>query len=249
MSPEKFKIIPVIDILDSTCVHAKKGERDKYKPLKNVLTNTTNPLEFIKNLKIKYGFSSFYAADLDSITRNTPNSELISQFISIPDTTIMVDLGIRDIEDFKSYLGLKIPRLIIGLETVKSLKTIQNALELAGSDKIIVSVDMYNEKIISPIKELQGKNPQNIIKSITETGIEKIILLDLFKVGQKTGNFSSTYEKIREIFEGDIFIGGGIKNLEEIIRLRDKQFSGVLIATALYDGTIKVNQLKKNGLI
>ena len=33
---KKFKIIPVIDILNSEVVHAVKGEREKYKPLKIV---------------------------------------------------------------------------------------------------------------------------------------------------------------------------------------------------------------------
>ena len=32
-----FKIIPVIDILNSKAVHAKKGERTKYKTLKSNL--------------------------------------------------------------------------------------------------------------------------------------------------------------------------------------------------------------------
>ena len=48
---KKFKIIPVIDILNSKAVHAVKGEREKYKPLKTVLIKSTDPVEITKQLK------------------------------------------------------------------------------------------------------------------------------------------------------------------------------------------------------
>ena len=45
-------------------------------------------------------------------------------------------------------------------------------------------------------------------------------------------------------FNGDILVGGGIKNFKDILDYKEKNFSGVLIATALYDGTIDIKKLR-----
>jgi len=71
-----FKIIPVIDILNSKAVHAIKGERAKYKPLESKLIKSSDPIEIIKVLKQEFNFREFYIADLDAIIKNRPNLEL-----------------------------------------------------------------------------------------------------------------------------------------------------------------------------
>ncbi len=49
-----FKIIPVIDVLNSEAVHAIKGERERYKPLKAVWINSCDPIKIVKKLKDDY---------------------------------------------------------------------------------------------------------------------------------------------------------------------------------------------------
>ena len=51
-----FRIIPVLDILNSIAVHAVKGERDKYRPLQSKILNTSDPLEIVKVLKHKFWY-------------------------------------------------------------------------------------------------------------------------------------------------------------------------------------------------
>ena len=243
-SKMKFNIIPVIDILNSVCVHAKKGQRDKYNPLKTKLINTINPYEFIQELKLTYGFSSFYVADLDAILKKTPNYELLSKITSIPNINIMVDPGIIDINDLKLLINLKLDGIILGLETIKELSVLEKTIELIGSDKVILSVDMIDGRVISSIQEFQGENPLQVINEVKDFELNKIILLDLFRVGQKMGSLSPVYNEIRRKFKGEIYIGGGIKNLEEILTIKEKEFNGVLIATALYDASIDIVKLK-----
>ena len=64
-----FRIIPVLDILDSKAVHAIKGERAKYKPLNLKLMKSSNPVEIVEFLNKEFNFKEFYIADLDAITK------------------------------------------------------------------------------------------------------------------------------------------------------------------------------------
>ncbi len=239
-----FEIIPVLDILNSICVHAIKGKRSQYAPLKSYMFRTSDPNDIIETLHNKYTFNEFYIADLDAIMRNQLNSEIILMLLHKYDIKIMLDSGISTEEDTNAILKLGIEDIIIGLETLENLDVIESTLRVIGKEKIIVSIDMYLEKVITQINELKFNSIPDIVKKIGDLGVYKIILLDLFRVGQKLGGISPLYLDIRNQFNGEIYVGGGIKNLSDIQAYYDNQFSGVLIGTALYDGTINIQKLR-----
>jgi len=240
----KFRIIPVIDILNSQAVHAIKGEREKYKPLKSVLINDSNPIRIALKLKNKYLFNEFYIADLDAILQKKPNIAILSKILDIPGVEIMIDPGIKTKKNAKKYFKLNLKSLILGLETLRDLKVITECLKLFDTNKIVVSIDMYNEVIQTNIKEFRNQDISEIVCKIEDLGVVNIILLDLFKVGQKMGGISALYLKIREQFNGEILIGGGTKDLQDIKDYKSNNFSGVLIGTALHDGSIKIEELR-----
>ena len=127
---------------------------------------------------------------------------------------------------------------------MEAFQIISDAINIVGFDKLIVSIDMYKGKIISSIKEIKNQIPLKVIKKIEEIGIREIILLDLYRVGQKLGGIPLSYLEILRSFKGNILVGGGIKNFNDIISYKKRNFSGVLIATALYDGSLNIDKLK-----
>ena len=238
-----FKVIPVIDVLNSEAVHALKGERNSYKPLKSKLFNTSDPFNILKVFKSKYKFRDFYIADLDAIINKNPNLQLLKKILRTLGINIMIDPGIIDFQDVLLYSKYNIDKLIIGLETVESLEIIKRALSIMGKSKLIVSIDMYKEKVISNARGLRNKSIIEIIKKIEEIGIKELILLDLFRVGQKIGGIPQQFLEIQGSFKGNIYVGGGIKDYKDIQNFKDHKFAGVLIATALYDGTINIEKV------
>ncbi len=239
-----FRIIPVIDILNFKTVHAIKGERTKYKPLKSKFIKSTNPLDIINILKKNFSFSEFYIADLDAIIKNRPNFEILSKILEISETKIILDPGITTKDDILTYSRFKLHKLILGLETINGYNVIKEGLKILEPDKLIVSIDMFKGEVISNVEELKDQNPLDIINKLEKYGIKEIILLDLFRVGQKIGGTPPLYIEIRERFKGDILVGGGIKSIKDLMKYNKNKFSGVLIATALYDGTIKAEEVK-----
>jgi len=240
-----FRIIPVIDILKSQAVHAIRGEREKYKALKSVLVNDSNPIRIASKLKIDYLFNEFYIADLDAILQRKPNIAILSKILAIPGVEIMLDPGIRTKKNIEKYYNFNLKSLILGLETLKDLKVITECLNLFGNDKVVVSVDMYKEVIQSNIKEIKSQDLLEVVNKIEDLGVINIILLDLFKIGQKLGGIPPLYSKIRQNFNGEILVGGGIKDIQDIKDYKTNKFSGVLIGTALHDGSINIEELRK----
>lgn len=240
-----FRIVPVIDLLNSTAVHAIKGDRKNYQPLKTPLINSADPLKIIQFLNHKMDFDEFYIADLDSIINKKPNIKIISKILNISSIKIMLDPGIENKKDLMLYSKLKLNKIILGMETINSIKDITECLEILGAKRIIVSIDLYKGNIISRIKNWKHQEPEKIITELENLGIKELILLDLFRVGQKVGGIPQSYLQIQRSFSGNVLVGGGIRDIEDIISLKEENFSGVLIATALYDKSIEIDDLKK----
>ena len=245
----EFKVIPVIDILNSEAVHAIRGERKSYKPLISKLFKTSNPLDILQVLAFNYEFKDFYIADLDAIINDKPNFHLLSNILKISDLNIMIDPGIGNNNDILHFSKFDINKLIIGLETVRSLEVIREALNIIGQNKLILSIDMYKEKVLSRAKKIKDKSPIEIVKIVEEIGVNELILLDLFRVGQKIGGIPEQYLKIQDSFGGNIFVGGGIKDYKDLLKYKEFNFAGVLIATALYDGTINIEKVRNLSLL
>lgn len=239
-----FKIFLVIDILKSNAVHAIKGDRKNYKPLKSPFFDTNDPIEIIREIKKRYDLKHFYIADLDAILTHQPNFQMIKKIFELKKLKIILDPGIRGVNDLELFSKYKIDCLILGLETIQNIKVIKKALKIFNKKNIIISLDMYKENILTNIKKLKKLNPLDVVEKLEKLGIKNIILLDLFKVGQKIGGIPPLYIKIKKNFSGNLLVGGGIKNFNDVLSYYDNNFSGVLIGTAIYDGTIKFNDLK-----
>ncbi|TXT66504.1 MAG: 1-(5-phosphoribosyl)-5-[(5-phosphoribosylamino)methylideneamino] imidazole-4-carboxamide isomerase [Promethearchaeota archaeon] len=234
-----FKIIPVIDVLKSKAVHAVGGERSKYTPIKSPLFKNPDPFQMIMKLVRTFNFSTFYIADLDSIQFEKPNHSLYSKILEHHiDVTILLDPGIKNEVDFTKFPNTPHLKLILGLETIESLDIIKKAIKYFGKNRILISLDMYKGHILSKSESLKKLSPLDFIKESDKWDINELILLDLFRVGQKIGGIPPLYDEINKNFNGRVLVGGGIKNVQDLLMYKRNNFTGVLIATALYDGSI-----------
>ncbi len=43
----------------------------------------------------------------------------------------------------------------------------------------------------------------------------------------------------------DVFVGGGVRDIKDLVELKNLGVSGVLVATALHSGKISIEELKK----
>ncbi|MFO8019486.1 MAG: HisA/HisF-related TIM barrel protein [Promethearchaeia archaeon] len=244
-----FQLIPVMDLLNNKVVHAIRGERKNYKPLdKEFPSYPSNPLELIKKVILKFKITSFYVADLNLIQHNqdkSPNFGFLRKLSSLSEIDILIDLGIRKQKNLLPYVDLNFSKYILGLETLSTLDTLRTCLKQYSPEKIILSLDLYKGNLITNISDMKENSLQQNLKIFENLGVRNLILLDLYRVGSKEGGIPPLYLKILDQAEGEVFVGGGIKNIEDVVRYKKEGFSGVLVGTSLYDGTISGNDIER----
>ena len=244
----RLKIIPVIDVLDGVVVHAVRGRRKEYQPLKSGLCESTDPVDVAAALK-SLGFSELYVADLDAITRGQANFAVFRNIADKTGLELMVDVGISDLKKAESVLESHVSKVIIGTETLPSVSVVAEAVKLFGSERVVVSLDLMGDRVISGFELGALKEPLALLRMFQEAGVSQVIVLDLARVGSGEGvNMPFLREVLRNI-AAKVFVGGGVRDVEDLVELKDLGVFGVLLATALHSGKISLEGLKKSGLL
>ena len=229
-----FRIVFVMDIRNGEAVHAVRGDREKYKPVRSRICGSSAPMDIISKLMPP----EVYIADLDRLQHLGDNFELIKKISA--KTKTMVDTGAENIEDVEKCLGIA-DTAILGTETA-FLELIKKA---AGRfpGKINVSIDIKNGRVLTNDRRM-GVEPEKLVRMLDEYDIKDIIVLELNKVGTGAGIDVEFLRNMVELSSHNILTGGGIKDMDDIHALEKIGVSGALVATAVHSGRIPVEALR-----
>jgi phosphoribosylformimino-5-aminoimidazole carboxamide ribotide isomerase len=223
------QIIPVIDLMKNSVVHAKKGRRDSYKPIQTPLCKGSSPHAVIDGLLGLHGFKTLYVADLDALMGVGDHAALLVRLQhDYPGLQFWIDRGLppSGLPD----LGLNgVP--VIGSESLVGerlslLKTI--------SGRYILSLDFMGEDLLgeSSLLEDSGLWP------------DTVIIMSLSCVGANEGPDLRRLEKFRrQRPEKTIIAAGGVRNAGDLNRLDGLGVGGVLLASALHSGALDPSAL------
>lgn len=221
-----MEIIPVLDLRRGMAVSGKSGERSKYAPLKTVYCNSPDPIAIAENLP----YERLYVADLDGIVHGKPDYDLLRRLCSRKKT--MVDAGLHSFSDVERLARLKC-ELVLGTETLDGLDVLKKAVKDYRA-RLLVSVDIKGERVLS---NFLPPDALGAVKTLTNFGVSKIILLNISAVGTMGG---VNYELVRKLVnfpETEIIVGGGIRK-EDVKKLEKIGVKAALIGTALHKGLL-----------
>ena len=233
-----MQIIPVIDLLDGAIVHAKKGERQRYQPIKSLLTSSNKPLDIVSALLDIYSFQQLYIADLNAIQKienvYTTNFSVIEAIAKrFPHLKLWIDAGVSNNTELNIWQKLG-ANIVLGTENFARL---DNFLSLKNQPNLqfVLSLDFMPHGYQGP-KELLTNS---------EHWSQDVIVMSLANVGVNQGMNIDLIKKVMAIAVGEnVYAAGGIRHIEDLIRLKDLGVYGALVATALHQKQLTYQHLK-----
>ncbi|KUO40748.1 MAG: hypothetical protein AVW06_02135 [Hadesarchaea archaeon DG-33-1] len=235
-----MRIIPVMDLQRGKVVHAVGGQREDYKPLKTLLARSSDPLSIAIAFR-RFGLKELYVADLDAICSTGHNLNPIGQISSQNMLGLIVDAGFRRADEVESYVKKGVKKIVLATETLGGFNEVSKVIAKYGV-QVVASIDIKFGRVIAKSRSMQLPLAE-LIQKFEAEGASEVLLLSLDRVGTAQGPNHAILENTLSYATVPVLVGGGLRDITDVRRLQVQGASGVLVATALHNGTITKDDL------
>lgn len=236
-----MEIIPAIDIIEGKCVRLSQGDYTK-KTIYN-----EDPLEVAKEFE-DAGLTRLHMVDLDGAKAKTiVNHKVLERMARHTGLVIDFGGGLKSNDDLRIAFECGASMVTGGSIAVKDRIAFESWILKFGPDKIILGADVKDEMIsVTGWTEDTSLELMPFLKSYIDKGISKVISTDISRDGMLTGPATELYKRILETFPSlYIIASGGVSDINDVIALEESKIPAVIIGKAIYEGRIKLSELKR----
>jgi len=235
-----IEIIPAIDIIEGKCVRLSQGDYDRKK------VYNEDPLEVAKEFEAN-GIKRLHVVDLDgAASHHIVNYHVLERIATR--TSLIIDFGggIKSDEDLKIAFESGAQMITGGSIAVKNTEMFCRWIEKYGSDRIILGADVKDHKIaVNGWKDESECELFPFLQRYTEKGIQKVICTDIHCDGMLEGPSIDLYKEILSVYPKlHLIASGGVSSVDDILALNEARVPGVVFGKAIYEGLIKLEDLK-----
>ena len=230
-------IIPAIAILDGRCVRLTQGRSAE------TSVYFENPLEAV-DLWCQKGAKRLHMIDLNGAFDDKRNKDLVKKMIKRAKVPVQVGGGIRSLEAIDELLNSGAERVIVGTAAVSDFDLLEGCISV--KDKVIVSIDAVNGRLaVNGWVNVSGFSAYNFARKLVEKGFRNIVYTDIARDGAKSGPDTEGVEKICSIEFSRITAAGGVRNINDLLELREAGAKGIILGRAIYDGELELEEAIK----
>jgi len=234
-----FSPIPAIDIIDGKCVRLTKGDYSQKKVYNEY------PLEVALQFEAE-GIKRLHLVDLDGAKAGAvKNWKVLEQIAGRTGLVIDFGGGIKTVEDVHIVFDSGAALATIGSMAVKDPELFGFLLTTFGAGKFLLGADVKNEKIaVHGWLEQTDMHIGEFLNTYLSKGVQQFFCTDIAKDGMMQGPSTDLYQSLLEAHKGlNLIASGGIRHLDDVIKMKEIGMAGAIIGKAIYEGKISVKEL------
>ena len=230
-----MEIFPAIDLKQGCAVRLSKGEMQSAK------IYSKDPCELAKKFE-DLGAKWLHLVDLDgAFAGEAVNFKAIERIVKSTRLRVEVGGGIRDEARIKQYLSLGADRFILGSAALKNRDFVRRMAKLY---RIVVGIDAKKGLVATEgWAELSRVKATDLARDYADAGVCAIICTDISRDGMLSGVNVEFSCSIAEASGIDTIASGGVKDMNDIIALKNAELiAGVIVGKAYYEGTLDLKK-------
>lgn len=234
-------LIPAIDLIDGKCVRLTEGDYSRKK------VYNEDPLEAAKAFEA-HGIRRLHLVDLDGArARHIVNHKVLERIAT--QTSLWIDFGggLKSDEDLRIAFENGARQVTGGTVAVKNPELFLGWLKQYGPERIILGADVKGGMIsVSGWQEQSGLDLFAFLEDYIQKGVQYSICTDISRDGRLEGAALGLYQDIIARFpELKLIASGGVTSISELERLRAAGCYGAIVGKALYEGKIRLEEVKE----
>jgi len=236
-------IIPAIDLYENKIVRLRKGDFNQ------VTFYDQTPLSQAKEFE-QHGFEWLHIVDLLGSKTGTISVEEIIREVK-KETNLKIEFGggVRNVQTISQLFEIGIDKIILGSISVKNKNEFESIVNNFPPQNFIIAVDALDEKLaVSGWTESTTVSVYEHIEYCLQFGLTHFLCTDISKDGMLTGTNVDLYKKILTRFPNiNLIASGGIKDLDDVKKVKAIEPYGVVIGKAIYENKIDLKELAEVG--
>ena len=261
---EAFTIYPAIDLRQGRVVRLAQGDPERE------TSYSTDPLRVAQQWQAA-GAQWLHVVNLDGafgehgIANHTALAAILECSLSV-----QFGGGLRDMASLSRALELGVSRVVVGTAYVESPAFVIEALRRYGPERVALGIDALDGIVRirgwqEGARRDEGVRTLEGVRTPTGAGTEAalqaselarrwaadggrwLVFTDISRDGMGRGiNVAATVDIARE--SGlNVIASGGVRSLEDVIRVREAGLSGIIIGRALYEGQVDLAEALQAG--
>lgn len=236
-----IEIIPAMDLIDGSCVRLVQGDYAR----KTVYSG--DPVETARRFEAA-GLRRLHMVDLDGARSGKPcNLKLLERIASSTSLTIDHGGGIRSESDVAAVFDAGAKMVNIGSLAVRQPDDLVRWIGRFGGERFLIGADSRDGMIA--IEGWHTDTAVSVIELVRRfAGIDVggFFVTDIAKDGAMSGPALGLYQELMAAVPNiRVIASGGVRSVDDVDELERIGCSGVIIGRALYEGTIKLEDLTK----
>lgn len=235
-----IKIIPSISVINGKCTRLLKGNFSADK------VYDASPIDVAKEFE-DHGIRQIHLVDLDGARRGSPVNYGTLEIIA-GHTNLKIDFtgGISTDGDISKAYEYGASYITAATVAVTRKEYFASWIISYGRENITLGADALDKKI--HIRGWQKQTTLDLFEHIDyfySRGLKYVKTTDISREGALTGPSFQLYKEIIEHFPGIcVLASGGVKSVDDIVRLQEIGVWGVIFGKAYYENKIKLEDLK-----
>jgi phosphoribosylformimino-5-aminoimidazole carboxamide ribotide isomerase len=222
------ELIPVIDLMQGRVVHARRGDREAYQPLRSRLVEGCAPADVVDALLAATAARHLYIADLDAIRRLGGDHAAVIAALAgrHPQIEFWVDGGFAD------------------ADAAAALYERTGAVPVLGSESLI-DPDALAKLSVLGVPALLSLDYRGGLPLGPDWAHApafwpaRVIAMELARVGSEAGPERALIDRLRaQRPDVAVIAAGGVRDLADLAALDAAGVPAVLVASALHDGRL-----------
>ncbi|MNM82476.1 1-(5-phosphoribosyl)-5-[(5-phosphoribosylamino)methylideneamino] imidazole-4-carboxamide isomerase [compost metagenome] len=234
-------ILPAIDIRGGKAVRLYQGDYTKEEVVAKDIYEQAKEFQ-------RLGATHLHLVDLDGAKQGAGiNEEIILKLAKTVDMSIEVGGGIRTLDRIDKLLGNGIDKVILGTAAMEQEDLVKAALA-KYAERIIVGVDARNGKVCGNgwLSE-SDLDYIDFTKRMADLGVDNVIVTDISRDGTLQGANIEMLKTLSEKVDIKITASGGVKDIEDIKKLKEAGIYAAITGKAIYSGELSLKEALEVG--
>jgi phosphoribosylformimino-5-aminoimidazole carboxamide ribotide isomerase len=235
-----MEIIPAIDLKNGKCVRLRQG--------KDAATTeySADPVAMAARWEGE-GARRLHVVNLDgAFGRSSAHLDILRRIVERTGVAVQFGGGLRSLEAIREALDAGASKVILGTFALEDFSALPGILEEINPGRCIIALDTVDGKVTTHgWTNVTDLDVVAVAARLEDLGVREILQTDVARDGMMTGPDLHTLSELCTIGL-DVIASGGISSAADIvdlIRLKQKHLTGVIIGRALYEGAIDLRSL------